>query len=167
MSAILGKACLVFSIPALITFISFKSSTSPLGQELFTMPRSHPSERGTLLHSRPCPPGSWTSMKLRWQLTGHQLQTVSFAVVVVYVRLSITSKPRNWDCPPFSHQSSDTSAAPIAPASPEYGCTTTSASGTFERMKSTCVLTTARFLCVPPWRINFLPTCPRLFMPPA
>src|SRR6266550_1703724 len=26
-------------------------------------------------------------------------------------------------------------------------------------MKSTCVFTTARFLCVPPCRIYFLPTC--------
>src|SRR6266851_1618583 len=129
MSAILGNAFLVFSIPALITFISFKSSTKPLGHELFTITRSQPRDNGTLLHERPWPPGNSTSMKLRWQLTGHQLQTVSFAVVVVYVNFSITSKPRNCDWPPFSHQSSETSAAPIAPASPEYGCTTTSASG--------------------------------------
>src|SRR5579863_8105660 len=119
MSAILGKAFLVFSIPALITFISFKSSTSPLGQELLTITRSQPTDKGTLLHSRPCPPGSFTSMKLRWQFTGHQLNTVSFAVVVSYVNFSTTSKPRNCDCPPFSHQSRETRAAPIAPASPE------------------------------------------------
>src|SRR5712671_8152265 len=105
-------------------------------------------------------------MKLRWQLTGHQLQTVSFAVVVVYVNFSITSKPRNCDWPPFSHQSSETRAAPIAPASPEYGCTTTSASGTFDLIKSTCVFTTARFLCVPPCKIYFLPTFVRVFTPP-
>src|ERR1700722_9478455 len=167
MSAMLGNAFLVFSIPALITFISFKSSTRPLGHELFTITRSHPTDIGILLHSRPFPPGRATSIKLRWQFTGHQLHTVSFAVVVVYVSLSITSKPRNCDRPPFSHQSSETRAAPIAPASPEYGCTTTSASGTFERMKSTCVFTTARFLCVPPCKIYFFPTCARLFMPPA
>src|SRR4029077_7417358 len=119
MSAIFGKACLVFSIPALITFISFKSSTSPLGQELLTITRSHPRDSGTLLQERPWPPGNWTSMKLRWQFTGHQLQTVSLAVVVVYVHVSITANPRNCDRPPFSHQSRDTSAAPIAPASPE------------------------------------------------
>src|ERR1700733_2990396 len=105
MSAIFGKAFLVFSIPALMTFISFKSSTSPLGHELLTITRSQPSDSGTLLHDRPWPPGSSTSMKLRWQFTGHQLHTVSFAVVVLYVRLSITSKPRNCDWPPFSHQS--------------------------------------------------------------
>src|SRR5271170_4588810 len=167
MSATFGKAFLFFSIPALITFISFTSSTSPLGQELFTMTRSQPLEIGTLLHSRPAPSSNATSIKLRWHVTGHQLQMVSLEVVVVYVSPSITSKPRNWLLPPFSHQSSETMAAPIAPASPEYGCTTTSASGTFERMKSTCVLTTARFLCVPPCRMNFLPTAPRLFMPPA
>src|SRR5665213_3669801 len=119
MSAMLGNAFLVFSIPALITFISFKSSTSPLGHELLTITRSHPKVMGTLLHSRPWPPGKATSMKLRWQFTGHQLHTVSFAVVVLYVSFSITSNPRNWDRPPFSHQSSETSAAPIAPASPE------------------------------------------------
>src|SRR6202051_468608 len=115
----LGKAFFVFSIPALITFISFRSSTRPLGQELFTMTRSQPRESGTLLQSRPLPPGSSTSIKLRWQVTGHQLQMVSVDVVVVYVSFSITSKPRNWLLPPFSHQSRETRAAPIAPASPE------------------------------------------------
>ena len=83
MSAMLGNAFLVFSIPALITFISFRSSTKPLGQELFTITRSQPFDSGTLLHSRPLPPGNSTSMKLRWQVTGHQLHTVSLAVVVL------------------------------------------------------------------------------------
>ena len=74
---------LSFSIPVLITFISFKSSTSPLGQELFTITRSQPCASGTLLHSRPLPPGSSTSMKLRWQFTGHQWHTVSIDVAVL------------------------------------------------------------------------------------
>src|ERR1017187_4156756 len=122
---------------------------------------------GVLLHSRPFPPGNSTSIKLRWHVTGHQLQIVSLDVVVVYVNFSMESNPRNLLLPPFSYQSKETMAAPIAPASPEYGCTTTSASGTFERMKSTCVFTTARFLCVPPCRIYFFPTTLKLFSPPA
>src|ERR1700689_2698250 len=119
MSAMLGKAFLVFSISALITFISFTSSTSPLGQELLTITRSHPVESGTLLHGRPPPFKSSTSIKLRWHVTGHQWQTVSSEVVLLYCSCAIASNPRNCVRPPASYQSSETSAAPIAPASPE------------------------------------------------
>src|SRR5215469_18794063 len=121
MSAIFGKAFLVFSIPALITFISFRSSTRPLGQELLTITRSHPEGSGTLLQGRPLPSRSSTSMKLRWQLTGHQRHTVSAEVKFLYINFSMESNPRNVVFPPFFHHSSATSAAPIAPASPEYG----------------------------------------------
>lgn len=62
---------------------SFTSSTSPLGQELPLITRSQPAARGSLLHGRPLAPGSWTSMKVRVQLIGHHLQTVSAAVVLV------------------------------------------------------------------------------------
>jgi len=46
------------------------------------MTRSQPLEIGTLLHSRPAPSSNATSIKLRWHVTGHQLQMVSFEVVV-------------------------------------------------------------------------------------
>ena len=68
---------------AFTTRISLTSSTSPLGQELPLITRSQPSASGTLLHGRPLAPGSCTSMKVRLQLTGHHLQTVSAAVVLV------------------------------------------------------------------------------------
>ena len=63
--------------------ISLTSSTSPLGQELPLMTRSQPGASGSLLHARPAAPGSCTSMKVRVQLTGHHLQTVSALVVLV------------------------------------------------------------------------------------
>ena len=47
------------------------------------MTRSHPGASGTLLQARPCAPGSLTSMKVRVQLIGHHLQTVSALVVLV------------------------------------------------------------------------------------
>ena len=62
----------------------------------------------------------------------------------------MVSKPRNLlGAPPFLNEAAQR-AAPMAPASPEYGCRTTSASGTLLRMKSTWALTTALFRCVPP-----------------
>jgi hypothetical protein len=45
--------------------------------------RSHPGASGSLLHSRPFAPGSWTSMNVRVQLIGHHLQTVAALVVLV------------------------------------------------------------------------------------
>jgi len=49
-----GNAFLVLH-PILMTFISFRSSTSPWDR-LFTITRSQPFSSGTLLHSRPLPP---------------------------------------------------------------------------------------------------------------
>ena len=63
--------------------ISLTSSSSPLGQELPLITRSQPGASGSLDHGRPFAPGSWTSMKVRVQLIGHHLQTVSAAVVLV------------------------------------------------------------------------------------
>jgi len=62
---------------------SLTSSTRPFGQELPLMTRSQPGASGSLDHGRPAAPGSWTSMKVRVQLIGHHLQTVSAAVVLV------------------------------------------------------------------------------------
>ncbi len=47
------------------------------------MTRSQPDASGTLLHARPLPSSSSTSMKLRWQFTGHQWHTVSGDVAVL------------------------------------------------------------------------------------
>ena len=63
--------------------ISFTSSSRPLGQELPLITRSQPAATGTLLQGRPWPSGWRTSMKVRVQLIGHHLQTVSGAVVLV------------------------------------------------------------------------------------
>ena len=106
-------------------------------------------------------------MKVRVQLIGHHLQTVSGLVVLVYVSASTVSKPRNRLGAPRWRQSAAQSAAPIAPASPEYGWTTTSASGTLPRMKSTWALTTAMLRCVPPCRMNFRPAARRFWSWPA
>ena len=73
------------------TRISFASSSSPFGHELPLITRSQPSPSGTLLHGRPFPSGRRTSMKVRLQLTGHQLQVVCSLVVLVYSSDSITS----------------------------------------------------------------------------
>ena len=73
------------------TRISFASSSNPFGQELPLITRSQPCTSGTLLHSRPLPSGRRTSMKVRLQLTGHQLQVVCSLVVLVYSSDSITS----------------------------------------------------------------------------
>ena len=75
----------------LTTRISLASSSSPFGQELPLITRSQPSTSGTLLHGRPLPSGSRTSMKVRLQFTGHQLQVVCSLVVLVYSSDSITS----------------------------------------------------------------------------
>ena len=47
------------------------------------MTRSQPAAMGSFDHGRPLPSGSCTSMKVRVQLTGHHLQTVSALVVLV------------------------------------------------------------------------------------
>ena len=73
------------------TRISLASSSSPFGQELPLITRSQPSTSATLLHGRPLPSGRRTSMKVRLQLTGHQLQVVCSLVVLVYSSASITS----------------------------------------------------------------------------
>src|SRR6266852_7834722 len=121
-SATLGYSRLTSSSFALTTRISLTSSTSPLGQELLLITRSQPGASGSLLHERPLPPGSWTSMNVRVQLIGPHLQTVSALVVLEYFSPAIVAKPRNVDALPFLRQSATHSAAPIAPASPEYGC---------------------------------------------
>ena len=71
--------------------ISLASSTNPFGQELPLMTRSHPAPSGTLLHGRPRPFGSFTSMNVRLQLTGHHVHVVLSFVVLVYSSDSITS----------------------------------------------------------------------------
>ena len=71
--------------------ISLASSSSPFGQELPPITRSQPLPSGTLLHGRPRPSGSLTSMNVRLQLTGHQVHVVCSFVVLVYSRDSITS----------------------------------------------------------------------------
>src|SRR6185503_19713343 len=122
------------------------------------MTRSQPAASGSLLHERPLPPGSCTSMNVRVQLIGHHLHTVSALVVLEYVSPAIVAKPRNVEVLPWLlRQSAAHSAAPIAPASPEYGCSTTSASGTLPRMKSTCAFTTAMLRWVPPCSTNLRP----------
>ena len=73
------------------TRISFTSSSRPFGQELPLITRSQPSASGTLLHGRPLPSGRRTSMNVRLQLTGHQLQVVCSFVVLVYSSESMTS----------------------------------------------------------------------------
>jgi len=85
------------------------------------MTRSQPSLSGTLLHGRPLPFGRRTSMNVRLQLTGHQVHVVCSLVVLVYSRDSITSYPRKRVEAPAFIKSLAHSAAPIAPASPEYG----------------------------------------------
>ena len=75
----------------LTTRISFASSSSPFGQELPLITRSQPAGSATLLHGLPLPSGKRTSMKVRLQLTGHQLQVVCSLVVLVYSSDSITS----------------------------------------------------------------------------
>ena len=75
----------------LTTRISLTSSSSPFGQELPPITRSQPSASATLLHGRPLPSGRRTSMKVRLQLTGHQLQVVCSLVVLVYSRVSMVS----------------------------------------------------------------------------
>ena len=75
----------------LTTRISFASSSRPFGHELPLITRSQPATSGTLLHSRPLPSGRRTSMKVRLQLTGHQLQVVCSLVVLVYSSASMTS----------------------------------------------------------------------------
>ena len=82
------------------------------------MTRSQPGASGSLLHARPRASGSCTSMKVRVQLIGHHLQTVSGLVVLVYVSASTVSKPRNRLGAPPWRQSAAQSAAPMAPASP-------------------------------------------------
>jgi len=57
-----------------------------LGQELPLITRSQPSASGSLLHARPAPPGMRTSMKVRLQFTGHQLQVVCAFVVLKQAR---------------------------------------------------------------------------------
>lgn len=74
---------MVSSSRALTTRISLASSTSPLGQELPLITRSHPGASGTLLHGRPGAPASWTSMNVRLQLQAHQRHTVASLVVEV------------------------------------------------------------------------------------
>jgi len=73
------------------TRISLTSSSNPFGQELPLITRSQPPASGTLLQGRPFPSDRRTSMKVRLQLTGHQLQVVCSLVVLVYSRDSITS----------------------------------------------------------------------------
>ena len=55
------------------------------------MTRSQPKPSGTLLHGRPLPSGSCTSMNVRLQLTGHQVHVVCSLVVLVYWSDSIMS----------------------------------------------------------------------------
>ena len=55
------------------------------------MTRSQPAASGTLLHGRPAPFGRRTSMNVRLQLTGHQVQVVCSLVVLVYSSDSMTS----------------------------------------------------------------------------
>ncbi|KPK07380.1 MAG: hypothetical protein AMJ64_06710 [Betaproteobacteria bacterium SG8_39] len=62
-----------------------------MGQELPLITRSQPSASGTLLQARPAPSGMRTSMKVRLQFTGHQLQVVCPLVVLVYSSDSISS----------------------------------------------------------------------------
>src|SRR5205823_9588346 len=126
---------------AFTTRISLTSSTSPFGHELPLITRSQPSASGSLLHPRPLAPGSFTSMNVRVQLIGHHLHTVSAVVVLVYANDAMASKPRKLLLAPPRAHSAAQSAAPIAPASPAYGWSTTSASGTRVRMKSTWALT--------------------------
>ena len=71
--------------------ISLASSTNPFGQELPLMTRSQPAPSGTLLHGRPRPFGSLTSMNVRLQLTGHHVHVVFSFVVLEYSSDSITS----------------------------------------------------------------------------
>ena len=71
--------------------ISLASSSKPFGQELPLMTRSQPAPSGTLLHGRPRPSGSRTSMNVRLQLTGHQVHVVLLFVTLVYSSDSITS----------------------------------------------------------------------------
>ena len=167
-SATLGYSRLTSSSLALTTRISLTSSTRPFGTGV-----AADDALPALRRAAPCstagraPSGSCTSMNVRLQLTGHQWQTVSALVVLVYVSASIVSKPRKRVARRPARQSSAQSAAPIAPASPEYGWTTISASGTLPRMKSTCALTTARLRCVPPCRTNLRPTARRFWSWPA
>ena len=73
------------------TRISFASSSRPLGQEFPLITRSQPAASGTLLHDRPLPSGSRTSMNVRLQFTGHHLHVVCSFVVLVYSSASMTS----------------------------------------------------------------------------
>src|SRR5439155_1656030 len=77
------------------------------------------------------------------------------------------SKPRKPDALPCCFRSPAQRAAPMAPASPEYGWSTTSASGTLPRMKSTCAFTTAMLRWVPPWSTNLRPAARRFCSCPA
>src|SRR5687768_12585050 len=93
------------SIVALIRRNSFTSSTRPFGQALFTITRSYPSVTGTLLQARPPAPGRATSTNVRWHSTGHHRQTVSRAVVALYVIDAIAWYPRKRVLVPFFQQS--------------------------------------------------------------
>src|SRR6266550_3403786 len=118
------------SISAFTTFISLTSSSNPFGQELPLITRSQPSPSGTLLQGRPLAPGTRTSMNARLQFTGHQRQIVCSLVVLRNSSASIDSKPRKLLGHPGEYVSSAHSAAPMAPASPEYGWIWISAFGT-------------------------------------
>jgi len=71
--------------------ISFASSSSPFGHELPLITRSQPAPSGTLLHGRPRPSGTRTSMNVRLQLTGHHVHVVCSFVVLAYSSDSMTS----------------------------------------------------------------------------
>ena len=58
------------------TRISLTSSSKPFGHELPLITRSQPGASGTLLQGLPFASGIRTSMNVRLQLTGHQLQVV-------------------------------------------------------------------------------------------
>ena len=112
----------MWSSPALMSFISFRSSTVPFSQ-VAIMSRCSPNIRGTLvtrsIGTRFFTGSVRTSMNVRKQLFLQKLQRVDSLRVVRYSILRTASRPTNVVCWPLRHNRSDSCAAPMAPDSPQ------------------------------------------------
>ena len=123
------------------------------------------SRRAVAGSGRPSGPSFQTSMNVRRQSLVQKWQRVSSSLVVRYLICSAASRPMNVVLRPVFQSRMASSPAPIAPASPQWRCSTISGSWScplkLSRMKSTWAFTAARFRCVPPWSTKRVPSLAR------